>query len=337
MIIVNRTDLLKPLEPLKALLKKQSDMDEGSGQITYSGLRFWCRSGDYWLSTVAPTELEELKEFSVSGDLLTFLGKTNADEITLDLEDSLLVKAQRSRPKFSLLKPYSFEYPSEFSSITDAPTFISTFSTVSKVTSRSFARPALTAVHVSDKQMEASDEFRFLRVSGDQSFITADLLIPALAFTFISNLEPTEYYVDDNQLFLRNADGTVGSCPLIGGTFPDITKNMNAKGHNVQVSKNIYSALDRCLVFTSRSRFEEERVLSCTLVNGRIKMTADSPSGDISEVVKANYPEGIEGRKFAVNPDFFKEALTHSLSFLLAKSSIHVETEKSYYICLLKG
>lgn len=343
MLEIDRKKLLATLTPLQSLLKKQSDQDIGSGQLTYSNGRFFCKALDYKLTSLAPKcfKEQEVEPFSVSGDFVTFLQRATADTVQLDFADVLKVVAKRSKTQFSLLEGSVFEFPKTWTLLSDASLFLTCFEKLSKMAARSMSGrfPALSAVHINKSKMEASDGKQYLSMESDTPAVEEDLLIPATAFGFIQSISPIKYHVEDNQIFFRSADkftGLVGSCPLLGGTFPNMESILSKKGHIVKFSKFINEAVAKCAVFTSRFRFDEEKTFTVKFESEHAVISAISAYGSTTETVKAQYPEEVEGRVIKVNPDLFEECLSYGLEATLTDTEFRVNADKVCYIARLK-
>jgi hypothetical protein len=320
MFEIVRKELFDSLEPLQGLIKKGSDKEEQSGIITYHRGRFYTKAVDHKATTLAPKVFKdnEVDTFSVNGDLLSFLQKTTADTVSFELGKMLEVKAKKAKAQFAFkddqgikLKGFTFTYPKEWEVLGDS--FISSFEKVSKVASKELSRPALASVHISEKQMEATDGKRYFQLKSDESFLNGELLIPATSFQFIQSLSAKKYCVEDNQVFFKNESGLIGGCPLYGGTFPNASSMMKIEGHIIKLSKSIHEAVSRCCVFTDRSRFEEEKTFLIKIQDNTLHISVESPFGSCEEYVKAQYPIELEGRSFKVNPNFFIECLSHGL------------------------
>ena len=347
MLELDRKELLASLSPLQTLLKKQSDQDSGSGCLTYDSGRFYCRAMDFHLTSLAPKCFKDVESFSVSGDFVSFLQRTTADTIQLEFGDVIKVKVKRSNTKFAtkddkgdlLFSRTVFEFPKKWTDIPDPSAFFTSFEKLGKMSAKTMSGryPALSAVHVHRNKMEASDIKQYLSMELDEPVTEEDLLIPATAFGFIKSINPDKYQVEDNQIFFKSDTGLIGSCPLLGGDFPDMGNMLTAKGHTVKVSKFIHEAVARCAVFTSRFRFDEEKTFTIKFVSDHVVISAISAYGSTEVPVKARYPEEMEGRVIRVNPDLFEECLSHSLEILVAESSIRVQTDTSCYVAVLKS
>lgn len=242
-------------------------------------------------------------ECAVQADLFSkFVNKVSTKEVEIiEKEKELNLKAGRSRTGFPIDKEIKLPTDNLFleDEWQDLPKdFVEAIMFVSSACDSDKDKVKLNSIHISkDGCVEATDRMRLSNWVLEEPIEMGDsFLVPSDSIKKAMKINPTQIMWDESWVHFRNDVGTTLSCRYIDEDFMDTSKVLELpkdKATTIKFNKNIIPALERAEVFAKRP--DEDEVLIISILDGKVKIRAQSESGSwFEEFVSIKH----KGKKF---------------------------------------
>lgn len=268
--------------------------------------------------------------------------KKDQDDIDIELKDNeilisyrnikagLAIQSEIKIPNLELPKTYE-ELPEGFN---DSIKFTMTSC------SRDMSRPVITCVHVNkDGYIEASDSFRIARCELKQELPINTFLLPASSAVEVVKFNPIEVGFTKGWAHFRTEEGSVLSCRLVEGEFPDtfpIRKSFTKTPLEIKLPNSLNTMIERAIVFAKRDHVLDE-ILDVKLENGMFILKAGSDTEWFEEKIGISEYKGPP-LSITITPYLLKGILAkEEKTCLYADNKLMFQAENWIYITMLRG
>jgi len=165
---------------------------------------------------------------------------------------------------------------------------------------------------------------------------TGSYLLPASIAQILIKYPIIEIAEGTGWNHFRTREGTVFSCRIFEGVFPDVDASgiMDVKGETLELPKGLSDILDRARVFAKRDFALDSEVL-ISIRDKKIIVKGQSEYGWFEE--EANIRYNNAPITFYIHPDFLKEMLSATTACVVGESSIKFTGENWEHVIWLKG
>lgn len=302
---INRKEFLENIEKALPATTKTETTPQSDCVVFRDGF-VWGYDDELCISHPIDIELEGAVK---SNEIVGLFNKVKASEISLDSDENTLTTSwgknktaefrieENRLPLDEMGIPGDNEWqelPEDFCKAVDFVLFSA---------GSDLAKPLLTCVHVINTTVEACDGFRICRIQMQSD--CEEMLIPAKLAKEIIKYNPVEYYVGDGWIYFINEENTVVCCKTFSETYPDLENLIPESGSEINLTGELDEVLDRASVFSARESRQNE-VVEIEIANNEMTVEASNQAGTFSETIEIEEQTEI---KFAINPDFIKDAL----------------------------
>jgi len=266
-----------------------------------------------------------VKDLKIEGavqaeELYQFLSKTKTKEIKITTTDNeVQIKSGKSKAGLTLhneikLPLKEMKSQGKWKSLPDGIIEAMKFTMFS--CSRDMSKPVLTCVNVTDKYVEASDNFRITRYK-IPSIPVKSFLIPVTSVRELIKYEVKKIAEGEGWIHFKTEDGTVFSCRIFEDTFPDVSRYMKVKGETVLFPRSIKSLLDQASVFVKEDNKLDEAV-AIFISDRNIRVKGKGDAGWFEGEAKIQYKGSPIS--FSVNPTFLQDILDKLTSCIIGEN-----------------
>ena len=198
---------------------------------------------------------------------------------------------------------------------------------------KNMSRPILTALHVKEDVVEASDGYCISRYIIKEAMPTPELLIPATSVRQVLKLSPEFVSHSDGWVHFRTVDETIISCRLFVDSYPSLDGFLKEQGTELTLPKSMAEVLERSSVFSKQG--DVETGVSVTIENNKFKIRSESEVGWFEEELNFKYDGEVIA--FSVLPSFLKNILSQTLSCVLSSRFVVFKGEEWTYLSIFKS
>lgn len=245
---------------------------------------------------------------------LEFRGKSNGFGVTMEKEIFLPIDKVEMPEKWKTL-------PKEF---TEA------IGLVQHCVSTDETRFDLKCIHLHPEWIEACDNHQIMRCHLETG-LKSPILVQGTSLAPITDLAMDKYALTSSWIHFKNQSGLIYSCRRYDEKYPEMTKNIQFKGHTITIPKGMAKAAERAAVF-AQDRMGDPLV-SVYLSQGRIKITGDGLAGWYKEMRKINY-DG-PSMEFLIAPNLLKHVSERYSDAVLTPDKLKVEGGGWVYVTVL--
>jgi hypothetical protein len=328
---VNKEELLRSLEDVKAGLSQQ-DILEQSSCFAISEGRILTYNDD--VAVRAPVKLGKITGAVQASTLLAFLRKMPDTEVTLSQgEGELVITGKRReaavRMEAEIMLPVDqLEDPGKWRPL--HPEFTEALSMVASCAGSDLSEFATACVHLTPASLEASTNFQMMRYRIKTRFKESSL-VKKDAIKHVIPLNVIEASETQAWVHFRNATGLVISCRRFKEDFLDIEPHLAVKGRKATLPKGMTKDLE-CAEIVSSENADNNQVL-VEIVGGKLRVKAVGVSGRYKARTTINY----DGKPlaFLISPKMFKEITEKFNDCLIGKKHLKVEGDAWTYVASL--
>lgn len=232
--------------------------------------------------------LENMRGAVKAKTLYEFLSRVKSEEITIEQEENqIVIKAGRS--KAGLIFEQEVRLPIEelgkigkWQALPD--NFLDALMLCYPCCSGDMSRPILTCVHICGDKVVASDSYQIIQYKLKKKVPGKGFLIPANSVKELVRYTIKEASLGDSWVHFRTEDGTVFSCRIVDGEFPDVEKFLNVKGTEFVFPEVMKEALGRANVFAKKEiETDELPSVSVKVKKGELILSARNEYGWFEE------------------------------------------------------
>ena len=197
--------------------------------------------------------------------------------------------------------------------------------------SRDMSRPILTCVHVSGKNVQASDSFQIVQYKLQGKAPIKPFLLPASAVKELVKYDVKEISEGQGWLHFKTEDGTIFSSRVFDGEFPEVEGFLDFDGVEIAFPKTTVPALERAQIFSKNEVSMDNMATAVVEVSdGQIKFSAQDESGWFEETIKAKY----KGKtiKFITGVEFLIDLLGRAPSCVYGDNKIKFTGENWQHV-----
>ena len=299
---------------------------ETGSNVYFTGKKMVLYSGDVYIDKPMETDFEGGVDAALLEDVADKYGN-NEIEIFRE-ENEIILKRKRSVSK--LVVNDNATFPNiKFTEETEWRKIPVDFATLIEqacaLTSNNFNEPIKTCIHITGRNMEASDGFHFgiFRMKGniqDNLFIRKDFV------KILSKFEPTEYRLHDTWICFKNGkEYFLAVRKIVIPCYPNLAEMFaGAKGEvEVELPDKVISSLERAKLFL-RNEVEFDRYIKLAAKDGKITISTQTKTGSYRDKISAS---GDLEFDVNINPEYLVEMLFHTNKLLIGGMAICCETK----------
>ena len=333
---VNRSDLLKVLEIVKAGLSNK-DIIEQATSFAFLGDRVATYNDEVSISH--PLNIGVIGAVKAT-EFIQLLSKLRRDEIEINTtENEILLKCGKLKAGIIFQAKVTLPFD-EIGSIDQKTwkrlpkTFAPQLKFAIQGCSKDMSTPILTCVNIrEDGYLVSSDNYRALQVGIGKEMPVQDFSLPNASASLVVSLSPTHIILETSWAHFKNAEGTVISCRIFEEEFPKTEHLFKVKGAQITFPKTIQSVLDRASVFYKQDHFIDE-MIDINIQDNKLTVKGSSEAGWSEESCNMKY-EGT-AINFVVTPYLLKEILKMTNSCRVSENCLKFEGENWKYIAVLR-
>lgn len=333
---MNKTNLQQALEMVKPGLANK-EMIEQSTSFAFREGRVISYNDE--ISISHPVEGLEVVGAVKAEELYKLLAKLSQEEIEIEITGNEIILGW-GKAKAGLTLQSEIVLPLEELGETGTwkalpEGFTDALKFVMPSASTDMSRPSLTCINVrKDGIIEASDGIRVTRMVINQLPVT-DFLIPATTARDLIKYPVNRVASGDGWIHFRTEEGTIFSCRIFEGIFPDIDKAgiMNVEGEEIEFPKGLSEVIERAAIFARREHSVDEEI-TISIADKKITVEGQSDCGWLKETANIRYagePIGV-----VIHPTFLNEMLSKIRHCIIGKSSIKFSGENWDHVVWLK-
>jgi DNA polymerase III sliding clamp (beta) subunit (PCNA family) len=324
---VSKAELQAALEKVKPGLASK-EMIEQSTSFAFVGDRVVTYNDE--ISISHPVKGLNVKGAVKAQTLYSFLSKIRREEIDVEWEENQ-VKIKAGKAKAGLVFESEVKLPiEEVGAIGDwkplPEDVLEAMRFCHPCCSKDMSRPILTCVHVSGKQVEASDSYQIIRYQLEKKVPVKAFLIPASAVRELIKYDIKQVAEGDGWIHFKTEDGTIFSSRIFEGSFPDVGKFLEFDGVEIVFPKNAIQALERARVFAKSDVGDEFASVDVEISETGLTFASKDTSGWFEESAKSKYKG--DPIKFTTGVDFLINLLGQVTSCIFGEDKIKFTGEK---------
>jgi DNA polymerase III sliding clamp (beta) subunit (PCNA family) len=316
---VNRSELLEALERVRPGLSSK-EMIEQTTSFAFKGGRVMTYNDE--ISVSHPIKGLDIEGAVKAEELHKFLSKTKKDEIELEIvESEIQITAGKAKMGITLQEEIKLplEELGEIKGWEKIPkNFVAALKFASFSCSQDANKPILTCLHIDGEIVESSDCFRLTRYKLQKKF-PFSCLLPASAARDLIKYPITEVTSGQGWAHFKTEEGTVFSCRVFEGEFPNSGELFKVKGEEISFPASINNLLEKAQIFSKRE-FTLDEIVVITLSNKRIVINSKSDCGWFEEETQIKYSG--EPISFLVHPSFLKDICSQSSTCIIGETII---------------
>jgi len=276
-----------------------------------------------------------------ANELYALVSKLKDDDIDIQITDNeLLISGKRAKAGIKIEAEIKLPLDElgtladKFTAIPD--TFLPALKMAMNFAAKDMSKPILTCCHIKGQLIEASDDFRIIRIdigqAGKKAF-KESLCIPATAAKSLVRYSVKEFCQTTGWAHFRAKNGVVFSCRTYADEFPDISPFLIVEGVELKLPGSMKEVLDKAGVFSNAQIARDEEV-KITVENKRMVIRGEGDYGWFEESVNCAFSgDKIE---FLVSPSMLADILDHVTHCVVGENSMLFEGENfKHVICLI--
>jgi len=180
-----------------------------------------------------------------------------------------------------------------------------------------------TCLSVDGKHIVSTDTYRVSQYNLSRSM--KKMTIPVKYAAAVAKMEPTKYYMDDDQLYFTNDADVILAVRRLNIIFPPCGDMFEETGDLIELPDNFGDIVESALAFSKVDDEDVSAVVDIIMGPDGIKCRSDNDRGwiEIPLEVDLKMKKEVE---FRVNPSFFLQILEDAESVLVSKDGIMFNT-----------
>jgi DNA polymerase III sliding clamp (beta) subunit (PCNA family) len=264
-------------------------------------------------------------------ELSKIVNKINDLKITIEVKDDFfLLKTKKTKTKISCF-PLTFFGNRKVENWEPAPdNFNEALGLTLFSASRDNIRPAFNSIHVNEKAVESTDNYRISQFCMSKKM--NEFLLPLRSAVLVSKHKTVKYSVEENWIHFKNEDDSIFHSKIIETKFPSIKKVFD-KYTDVEffdLPQELSEIIDLVEVLAEGEHMLEKRIL-VQIEEGKIKCKAENETGWIESKTKINTKSNVQ---FLINPYFMKEILKISSQAAIVDGAIIFKSENFKHLMM---
>lgn len=188
-------------------------------------------------------------------------------------------------------------------------------------TAKDNSKPLLTCIHVKDKIIESTDNFRATRFYLDKK--VKEFLIPANSIKFLEKFPAIKYNVTKSWVNFKSKEGALFSCRIFNQEFPDFSNILEVKGKKIKFPDIIEEAIDKAAIFCEKGETVSSPMIEIKMKKDTIIIKGEGDIGWFKKIIKTKYQGSYF--TFKIASDFFVTMLKINNECILDKESKRVK------------
>lgn len=338
---INRTELKKALDTVKPGLANKEIIEQTTSFAFVDG-KVVTYNDEICISQPLPDI--EVHGAIKAEELYNFLGKVKIDEIDIEqTENEILMKAGRAKVGFAVNKEIVMPLDEEISETGDwhglPEKFNESVRFAVSCTSKDMSNPKLTCVHLNNKIVESTDNYRVVRCNLNEELPFESTLIPATSLKEVLKLKPVMVSQGNGWLHFKNENETMISCRVFNERFVN-TEGILKIGNDgllFTFPEGVLEILEKAEVFTqSQAKQTNEENIDVSFDGRFLRIKCESETAWFKEsaIVKGFKGEQFE---FKITPYLLHDILKQTNTCLIMKNMLKFEGEDWIYISTLRG
>lgn len=330
---INKVELQEALEKVKPGLASRELIEQST---SFAFMRDRVVTYNDEISISHPVKNLDVTGAVKAQALYAFLNKIKREEIDVEWEENQ-VKITAGKSKAGLVFEQEVKLPvEEIGEIKEwkklPAEILEALKFCHPCCSRDMSRPILTCVHVSGKNVQASDSFQIVQYKLQKKAPIKPFLLPASAIKELIKYDVKEISEGQGWLHFKTEDGTVFSSRVFDGEFPEVEGFLEFDGVEIAFPKTAVPALERAQIFSKNEEVSMGNMATAVVEvsDGQIKFSAQDESGWFEETIKAKY----KGKtiKFITGVEFLIDLLNRTPSCVYGDNKIKFTGENWQHV-----
>lgn len=226
---------------------------------------------------------------------VNILKKMKDEDVTVEVENGQVIinKKKRAKVKLNLeeqirIPVEKIEAPGEFMDIPHM--WMSNLRLASEFSSTDMSVRRICHIHITDSYMEATDNFKFIRIPHEFSCGDRELMVPIEVVDKIKQYEPAAISIGEAWIHMKCQNGVMVQCRLSTGTkYPDTSKAFQTETlSTIRLPTDLCEILDRADVFL-KDLEKPLRLVTVQLMENQLVLTSSNSAGSFEESVRLIY------------------------------------------------
>lgn len=226
--------------------------------------------------------------------LYSFLGKLKKDEIFINKDDNQVI-IQAGKAKAGLILEQEIKLPvQEIGEIKEwkplPEGIVQGLKFCYPSCSTDMSNPILTCVYVNGDKVQSTDSFQITEYKIKDKIPVPAFLIPSTVVRELIKYDVKEIAEGDGWMHFRTEEGTIFSCRVFGGDFPDVSKFLKVKGMDIRFPKTIIGALEKAQIFSKNQlNVDYLEIVHVEITEGNITISTKGEFGWFEEKARIQY------------------------------------------------
>lgn len=240
-----------------------------------------------------------VKDLNISGAikaeaLYSFLDKLKKDEIFINKDDNQVI-IQAGKAKAGLILEQEIKLPvQEIGEIKEwkplPEGIVQGLKFCYPSCSTDMSNPILTCVYLEGDSIQSTDSFQITEYKMKEAIPVPGFLIPANVVRELIKYDIKEISKGEGWMHFRTEEGTIFSCRVFTGDFPDIGKYLKVKGQKIRFPKTIIEALEKAQIFSKNPlNVDYLEIVAVDISKENIKISAKGEFGWFEETSRIKY------------------------------------------------
>lgn len=334
---IKKEQLIKALEAVKPGLHSKDIVEQATSFAFMDGMVVTFND---MIAVRYPIDLD-IEGAVRANELYALLSKIKEKEIDLEVtENELRISGEKFKGGIKLEAEIRLpleelgEYEDDWEEIPEG--FLSAIKLAAPCAATDMSKPVLTCVHIEGQYVEASDDFRIIRVDmGDdaEDVFEESMELPASAVRSLVRYPVEEFCLSPGWVHFKTEKGSIFSCRTFADDFPDISALLDVEGPEVKFPSNVVELLEKAGIFTKGDTARDEEVFF-TIKNKKLIIRGEGDYGWFEEETRCPY-KGKEEITFAVSPIFLYDILSHLRHCIVGENALKFEGDNyEHTVCL---
>ena len=271
-----------------------------------------------------------------SAPLLGLLRQLKDAELDIAMDDGILViKGKRKKAEIImeqevLLQISEVDEPDEWCLLDK--NFIKAINVVCKCVGNDPNKFVLSCIHITDKYIEATDNYQVIRYT-IKSGVEKDCLLQGVSIGKIVHFKPVKVGITENWIHFKNKDGLRLSCRKYMEEYPDISAVLKVDGRTINFPSGLDQAVGNASIFSDQNT--DVNIVKVRLSAGKIRLEGVGITGKYMEVLKSDY-NGVDS-EFLINPNLLLVAAKVAKKCTVTDEKLTVSNDDFIYVtCTVK-
>lgn len=330
----NRKELLEALTAIKGGLASKEMIEQSTSFVFQEGNVYTYNDE---ISVSHPLDLD-FEGAIQAKELLAYLNKVKAEEITIEISESQLkIRAGRSKVGLNLQEEVLLPID-EIGKIKKwnvlPENFIKAVNFTMGACSSDLSQPILLCVHIKGRLIEGTDSYRIAQFNLEEEIPIPEFLIPASSCMKLTAFKPIKIAEGEGGwVHFKNKNNSIMSCRLFEDSYVNTQAFMKRKGDKVSFPKEMVEIIDRAGVISKKESRLDEAIM-VTIEKGKISIKAESEVGWFEEKARTDFVG--EKMTFTITPYLLRDILGETNKGLLSSGSLLFIGKNWKYVTLLK-